>query len=1224
MKKWRRWVATYYFLLGALFCSGMVEAQNTEVEQLHKRVAELYGQAKYQEAIVVSEKLLALVENSVGPEHPDFATSLINLAELYRSQGRYAQAEPLFKRALAIFERTLGVEHLNVATSLTNFAVMYSTQGQYAQAEPLFKRALAIREKSLGPAHPEVASSMNELGNIYYTQRQYAQAEPFYMGALGIWEKSLGPDHPYVATVLNNLASIYSSRGQYAQAEQLFKRALTIREKSLGSDHLDVASSMNELAKIYYFQGQYAQADPLFKRALTIQEKSLQVDRLHLANSINDLAVLYSTYGQDAQAEPLFKRALTIFESSLGVDHPNVATGLNNLASMHSSQGQYTQAEQLFKRALTIREKSLGPEHPDFATSLNGLARLYRRQGQYVQAEPLFKRALAILEKSLGPEHPAVAESLSSLAGLYAEQFRNAQAEPLYRRALAIFERSLGGDHTKYADTLDSLAWLYHSQGQYAQAEPLYSRALAIREKSLGADHPIFAASLNSLASLYHSQGQYAQAEPLYKRALAISEKSLGPDHPKVATGLNNLASFYDTQLQYPQAESLFKRALAIREKSLGADHPDVAHVLNQLGNIYYTQGQYVEAEPLYKRALAIQEKSLGPDDPHLANNLRDLAGVYFSLGQYVQALPIVRRASAVYRQRIVSAGFNDSSSREAFMGGGAFYGHLSLLALNPNKEPSTQVTDEALQIVQLAQASGTASAIAKMAARFASGSDAVALLAKRKQDAAERRNMAEAQMVSATSQPPDKRDLAKEQRLREELSRTTKEIEAIDAELTKRFPAYQELTRPAPILVSKIQSLLDNDEAMLIYALGDFAAGDNSYIWVVTREKASFMQLPVKFKDIGAQVSKIRDQMEIDNRGGKAKVSVDILHDLYKNIFAPVLPELAGINHVMVVPSGPLQSLPFGMLVSEAPPQITVDEDYRKVEWLSKRYAFSVLPSVSSIQAFRQFAKLKSASEPFAGFGDPVIGEGGSATRIARSKIDVAGVFRNSVGVRGPAGLENAEVADVDTIRRAPRLPETADELRSMAKILKASSQSIWLQDRATETQVKTMDLSNYRIIAFATHGVMAGELKGIGEAGLILTPPKTGTVEDDGYLAASEIAKLNLNAEWVVLSACNTAAPDGTPGAEGLSGMAKAFFYAGARSLLVSHWPVESVSTVQLTTVMLQEFEANPKVSKAQAQRKAILALMNTPGHPEYAHPLYWAPFVVVGEGGSRVSAN
>jgi CHAT domain-containing protein len=187
------------------------------------------------------------------------------------------------------------------------------------------------------------------------------------------------------------------------------------------------------------------------------------------------------------------------------------------------------------------------------------------------------------------------------------------------------------------------------------------------------------------------------------------------------------------------------------------------------------------------------------------------------------------------------------------------------------------------------------------------------------------------------------------------------------------------------------------------------------------------------------------------------------------------------------------------------------------------------------------------------------------------------------------------------------------------MAGTLKSDPKSLWLQENATESRIKSLDLSKYRVLAFATHGLMSGEVKGVGEAGLILTPPREGTLEDDGYLSASEIARLKLNAELVILSACNTAAADGTPGAEGLSGLAKAFFYAGSRSLLVSHWPVASQATVPLTTGMLNEYTANPALGLAEAHRKSMLALINTSDHPEYAHPLFWAPFVVGGEGGA-----
>jgi CHAT domain-containing protein/Tfp pilus assembly protein PilF len=891
---------------------------------------------------------------------------------------------------------------------------------------------------------------------------------------------------------------------------------------------------------------------------------------------------------------------------------------LLNQARSLQQQGRYADAEFLLKRSLAIREKILGTDHPDVASSLNNLGLLYIRQGQYAQAEPLLKRSLTIDEKVVGPDHPDVATSLNNLAGLYDHQGQYAQAEPLYKRSLVIRGKALGPNHPDVAQSLNNLAALYHTQGQHAQAEPLFKRSLEIREKALGRDHPSVATSLNNLAELYRAQGLYAQAEPLYKRSLTILEKVLGPDHPSVATSLNNLALLYDRQGQYAQAEPLLKRSLAIFEKALGPDHPSVATSLNNLAFLYKSQGQYAQAEPLFKRSLAIYEKALGPDHPDVATCLNNLASLYESLGQYAQALPLARRASATYRQRIIAGGTGDAAVQEAAENQKGFRLHLSLLSRNPDAEPSDKITDESFQIAQLAQASGTASAIAKMTLRFASGDDALASLVKRKQDAAERLAKEEAQLVAAASKRPEERKTADEQRLRDSIAALGKGIIALNAELSQHFPEYQELTRPEPVPVNQIRALLKPGEAMLVYILRE----KGSFLWVVQPNGAEFLPLKVDLKEVTAKVAAVREQMDVDD-GTIKRVDVNELHQLYQTFFAPALPKLTGVTHVMVVPAGPLQSLPFGMLVASPPPAIKSHVDYRRVDWLVKHYAFSVLPSVSSIQAFRKFAKESQALDPFAGFGDPLIGETNSLTRGKRRKADVASVFRG-VKVRGDA-VKSAptsratDIADVDTLRKLDRLPETADELHAMSKALNAGADAIWLREYATETRIKGMDLSKYRNLSFATHGLMAGDIDGAGEPGLVMTPPKQGTLEDDGYLSAGEIAKLKLNADWVVLSACNTAAADGTPGAEGLSGLAKAFFYAGARSLLVSHWPVVSQATVPLTTGMLKEYQANPTHGKAEAHRKAMLALINTPNHPEYAHPLFWAPFVVVGEGGA-----
>jgi tetratricopeptide (TPR) repeat protein len=351
-------------------------AARAAVEKALLDEASSVNESGYPARLLPWQPHLHAVTDAARAREDKLAASLCNaLGYHLRAIGDYPSARPYWDRALALHEKLFGPEHPNTAVSLYNLARLLQDQGALAEARPLIERALAIKERQLGPEHPTTAASLNNLARLLQDQGDFAAARPLYERVLVISEKRLGPEHPGTAASLNNLAGLLRDQGALAEARPLYERALAIREKRLGPEHPDTAQSLNNLAGLLADQEGLAEARALAERALAIYEKQLGPEHPDTAASLNNLGMLIQDQRALAEVIAFFERAFAIYEQ-LGPEHPDTALNLSNLAKALQDQGIFDEARSLYERALAISEARLGPEHPSIQIIRDNLQRL--------------------------------------------------------------------------------------------------------------------------------------------------------------------------------------------------------------------------------------------------------------------------------------------------------------------------------------------------------------------------------------------------------------------------------------------------------------------------------------------------------------------------------------------------------------------------------------------------------------------------------------------------------------------------------------------------------------------------------------------------------------------------------------------------------------------------------------------------------------------------------
>ncbi len=819
---------------------------------------------------------------------------------------------------------------------------------------------------------------------------------------------------------------------------------------------------------------------------------------------------------------------------------------------------------------------------------LIGKASVAQAAGHSKLAESFYRTVID--EYRMLPEHMTFPTLASDLADVLADQGRLAEAEAEARKAL------LDG----FGYTLEStyfllrLAGILSAQGRYKDAETLTRRAINIYQVKCAPLASInLALARQRLAEALVGQARWADALAEFE---AI-EKTVQPVDSET----------FD-RLFGPNVEW----ALALVESGRAAEAVNRLHLVIAKLKERFGANHYTTAEAQAIRGIAL-----------------------WRTGEKKRALQAMRQALptllAYYQDAKSESRELTSQDRRFLRILEAYIGLLIEIRDTPlDARIQKDSVAQAFELADVARGQSVQQALSSSRARAATGNTRLADLARREQDAQRQIGALNDRVAYQTSLSKDQQDPKIISDLQRRIADLRAARDALIDEITRRFPKYAGLIRPKLATVESMRALLRPNEALI----STYTVDDRTYVWAIPHKgKVAFAVVPLGQKGLQARVNELREALDpqAETLGDIPAFDVKTAYALYASLLKPVESGWKDAEHLLIVPHGPLGQLPLAVLPT-APATSGKDKralfsQYKRIPWLARTHAVTVLPSVSSLITLRSLPPLKTIRRPFAGFGDPYFSQ---AQQAQAETVQLAQLTSGNLTVRGlpltRRSIPTTRSVSSADLAKLPRLPDTAEEVKSIARALHADlTKDVFIGEQASETQVKTMDLSNRRVIAFATHGLVPGDLDGLTQPALALSSPKVTGGSEDGLLTMGEILGLKLNADWIVLSACNTAAAEGK-GAEAVSGLGRAFFYAGARALLVSNWPVETTSAKALTTDLFKRQAKDPALTRAEALQQAMLALIDGPGRTDaqgktlfsYAHPIFWAPFSLVGDGG------
>jgi serine/threonine protein kinase/tetratricopeptide (TPR) repeat protein len=1241
---------------------GEVAKRATDLDQ---KIVELEKKARFAEAIVPAQELLAIRSRVQGDDHWETVNARLREDRC----ARVAKLPPKTQADLAA-----AIRSAEEGQKLRETARFADAAAAYRQITEVFRRVL-------GENDPQTGAKLSDRGWTLRALGRYSEAQPSCERALEIMRGALGEDHPCTANCYFNLALVLDARGLYREAKPQFDRALEISRKVLGEDHVLTANSYNCLAFNLHRQGRYKEAEPLFERALAIRRKLLGEDHRDTAESENGIGVNLWAERRFSEAQPWHERALAIRSKVLGEGHPDTAESCNNLAVVLFAQGRFDQARPLFERALAIRRTVFGEDHVQTAESYNNTAASLQGPEGIAEAQTLLERALAIRRAVLGEDHAETSKSYQNVAAILAAQQRYGEAQPLVERALASRRKALGEDHPDVALGYSAVGANLLALGRHGEAQPFLERALAIRRKVWGENHWETAASYSDLAANLHWQGRYAEAHSSFERALAIERKSLGEQHLMVAHVLTNMASNLYSQRRHDEALAHLDKALAIQRKALGEDHGDLALTYFNMALNLFGERRHAEAQPLFERALAIQRKSLGEDHARTARTYCHSAINLDELGRYAEAEKCWASAAAAHEK---------------------FRGRIALTGLD--RAMAVGIAPSSYLACELAARGAVVDAWTRYERDLARGllDDLSARHARRNRD----------------------QDLA-DKRVENQAAWTAFQKRLQDGSGVVEGKAF-DLGRIQAGLPddAALVGWLDLDRGFTPKFIGPkrdhwacVVRRRGAPVWISIAGSAPQQQWT--FEDYALPM-KVRELLS----AGARAAWLEPLNELAEQRLRPLEPALEArdglprVRHLIVMPSPALAGIPIEALIaarSAGSPSYHISYapsgtvfawllERRREHWEQPVPSRRLLALGDPVPPSQDQRAPVSATPPNHGLLVRRVEPGSSAAQCGIQSGDVLLSYggiklatlddlqkqvqtkeKNEANVailvwrdgrtldlwarpgRLDLNLETKPAAEAilaqregDAVLRRARgasfapLPGTRREVETIAALF--DRREVYLGSDASEKRLADLqsqdELKRYSVIHLATHGKM-DDLVPMNSRLLLsqdrLPDPAKVTSPDqavcDGSLTAGEVARTwGLDAELVTLSACQTAlGRDG--GGEGFVGFAQALFLAGARSLVLSLWEVEDRPTSLLMSRFYQNWLGKrPGLSRPMSKVEALREAQNwlrrlpaaeadsqvaqisrgtprpkegnpVPDHP-FEHPHYWAAFVLMGD--------